>query len=95
MKWWLGFQADVLGEVKVLVTIEDLEQARRVLADTRKSNTDDVDWSQVDVGEPLPRSNPSHRYYHHSGRADIGDLVANVRILEPLGCVCGAGTNRM
>ena len=30
-----GFQADVPGEVEVLVAIEDLEQARRVLADTK------------------------------------------------------------
>ena len=46
-----GMRAEVPGEVDVLVRGEDLERAQSVLAEFRKGG-DDVDWSQVDVGDP-------------------------------------------
>jgi hypothetical protein len=46
-----GFRAEAPGWVKILVAEDDLPQARTVLRDVVRENTD-VDWSQVDVGEP-------------------------------------------
>ena len=46
-----AFRAEVPGEVRVVVRRADLEQAKRVLAEYRKS-VSDIDWSEVDVGEP-------------------------------------------
>ena len=45
------FRVGVPGEVEILVAKEDLERARTVLRED-EDNEDDVDWSQVDVGEP-------------------------------------------
>ena len=46
-----GFRAEAPGSVNVIVRREDLDRARRVLAELNEGRTD-VDWSQVDVGEP-------------------------------------------
>ena len=46
-----GFRAEAPGNVNVIVRRQDLDRARRVLASIEKKQTD-VDWSQVDVGEP-------------------------------------------
>jgi hypothetical protein len=46
-----GFRAEAPGWVKILVAENDLWQARTVLRDVVRENTD-VDWSQVDVGQP-------------------------------------------
>ncbi len=46
-----GFRAEAPGYVNVLVRHEDLEAARRILAEL-KDDGSDIDWSQVDVGEP-------------------------------------------
>jgi nitrogen regulatory protein PII-like uncharacterized protein len=46
-----GFRAEAPGWVKILVAEEDLLQARTILRDVARENMD-VDWSQVDVGEP-------------------------------------------
>jgi hypothetical protein len=45
------FRAGVPGDVQILVAKEDLARAQEVI---RKGEEDqeDVDWSQVDVGEP-------------------------------------------
>ena len=45
------FRVGVPGQVEILVAKEDLERARTVLQED-EDNEDDVDWSQVDVGEP-------------------------------------------
>jgi hypothetical protein len=46
-----GFRAEAPGQVQILVAQEDLARAQEVI---RKGEEDeeDVDWSQVDVGEP-------------------------------------------
>ena len=46
-----GFRAEAPGWVQVLVGEDDLAAAKEVLAEARDGD-DDVDWSQVDVGEP-------------------------------------------
>ena len=46
-----GFRAEAPGNVNVIVRRQDLDRARQVLAGIEKKQTD-VDWSQVDVGEP-------------------------------------------
>ena len=46
-----GFRAEAPGDVNVIVRNEQLDHARRVLAEFEQDQTD-VDWSQVDVGEP-------------------------------------------
>jgi hypothetical protein len=46
-----GFRAEAPGWVKILVAEEDLRRAQRVLREVALENMD-VDWSQVDVGEP-------------------------------------------
>jgi hypothetical protein len=46
-----GFRAEAPGCVNVIVRNEDLDRARYVLAEIEQDQTD-VDWSQVDVGEP-------------------------------------------
>ncbi len=45
-----GFRAETFGEVKVMVRHNDLDRARRALAEFRASATD-IDWDSVDVGE--------------------------------------------
>jgi hypothetical protein len=45
------FRVGVPGQVEILVAKEDLDRARTVLRED-EDNQDDVDWSQVDVGEP-------------------------------------------
>lgn len=46
-----GFRAEAPGVVSVIVRQEDLDRAKEVLAEIEKEQTD-IDWSQVDVGEP-------------------------------------------
>lgn len=46
-----GFRAEAPGNVNVIVRHKDLDRAKQVLADFKRDQTD-VDWSQVDVGEP-------------------------------------------
>ena len=46
-----GFRAEAPGWVKVLVAERDLARAKAILADVR-TNHDEIDWYQVDVGEP-------------------------------------------
>ncbi len=46
-----GFRAEAPGYVNVIVKCEDLDRARQALAEIEQDQTD-VDWSQVDVGEP-------------------------------------------
>lgn len=46
-----GFRAEAPGWVQVLVAENDLEKARSVLTKLRQES-DEIDWSQVDVGEP-------------------------------------------
>ena len=45
------FRLGIPAEVQILVAQEDLERAQMVLRED-EDNEDDVDWSQVDVGEP-------------------------------------------
>jgi hypothetical protein len=47
-----GFRAEAPGTVNVVVRRRDLARAKEVLANIRKTQAD-VDWSQVDVGDPL------------------------------------------
>ncbi len=46
-----GFRAEAPGQVQILVAEEDLARARQILEDEQE-HPEDVDWSQVDVGEP-------------------------------------------
>jgi hypothetical protein len=46
-----GFRAEAPGWVQVLVAEEDLARARAVL-DELSRESHDIDWSQIDVGEP-------------------------------------------
>jgi hypothetical protein len=46
-----GFRAEAPGWVQVLVAVKDLPRAQAILAGVQ-AHRDDVDWSQVDVGEP-------------------------------------------
>ncbi|MEO0475762.1 MAG: DUF2007 domain-containing protein [Planctomycetota bacterium] len=45
-----GFRAEAPGRVKVLVHEKDLEQAKALL-DEYINSRDQIDWSQVDLGE--------------------------------------------
>ena len=46
-----GFRAEAPGSVQVLVHEPRLEEARRFMDDYLQSK-EDIDWDQVDVGEP-------------------------------------------
>jgi hypothetical protein len=46
-----GFRAEAPGVVNVVVKLQDLERAKLAL-DEIEHNQPEVDWSQVDVGEP-------------------------------------------
>lgn len=46
-----GFRAEAPGYVNVVVRHEDLTKAKQVLAELQQDESD-VDWSQVDVGDP-------------------------------------------
>lgn len=46
-----GFRAEAPGKVKVLVHGRDLEQAKALLDEYIQSR-ENIDWSQVDLGEP-------------------------------------------
>lgn len=47
-----NFRAEAPGQVSVLVNSRDLDRARETLAALRRE-TAQVDWSQVDVGQPV------------------------------------------
>jgi hypothetical protein len=46
-----GFRAEAPGQVQILVAAEDEAKAREVIR-LGEENKEDIDWSQVDVGEP-------------------------------------------
>jgi len=46
-----GYRAEAPGDVQVVVRLRDLDRAREALAEIRATRAD-VDWSQVDVGDP-------------------------------------------
>ncbi len=46
-----GFKAEAPGEVKILVKHSDAKRAQQALQKIRERE-DEIDWSQVDVGEP-------------------------------------------
>ncbi len=46
-----SFQAEAPGRVEVLVPRDQLDEARRLLAEIEASGAA-VDWSQVDLGQP-------------------------------------------
>jgi len=45
------FRAEAPGVVRILVRTEDAERAQEILTELREA-TQEIDWSQVDVGEP-------------------------------------------
>ncbi|MEO0530845.1 MAG: DUF2007 domain-containing protein [Planctomycetota bacterium] len=47
-----GFRAEAPAMVRVLVASDDLERARQLLKDKQLATAGDIDWSQIDVGEP-------------------------------------------
>lgn len=47
-----GFRAEIPATVAVLVDEGDLATARRLLAEHHKQ-AGNIDWSRIDVGEPL------------------------------------------
>jgi len=48
-----GFRAEAPGQVQILVSQQDLARAQQVL-EAVDDEQQDVDWSQVDVGDPEP-----------------------------------------
>ncbi len=46
-----GFKAGVPGQVQVMVAEHDLSVARNTLKELKESDAQ-IDWSQVDTGEP-------------------------------------------
>jgi hypothetical protein len=46
-----GFRAEAPGQVQILVAQEDLARAQEIVR-RGEEDKEDVDWSQVDVGEP-------------------------------------------
>lgn len=46
-----GFRAQAPGDIKILVRAGNMEKARQILNELREPIAD-VDWTQVDVGEP-------------------------------------------
>ena len=46
-----SFRARAPGYVSVIVKYEDLDRARHALAEIKQGEPD-IDWSQVDVGDP-------------------------------------------
>jgi len=46
-----GFRAEAPGDIKILVRAGNMEKAQQILNDLREPSAD-VDWTQVDVGEP-------------------------------------------
>jgi hypothetical protein len=46
-----GFRAEAPGRVNVIAKYEDLDRARHALTEIEQDQPD-VDWSQVNVGEP-------------------------------------------
>ena len=46
-----GFRAEAPADVSVIVRHKDLNHAKQALAEIEQDQND-VDWSQVDVGEP-------------------------------------------
>ncbi len=46
-----GFRAEAPGDVNVIVRREDLDRAQQALVEIKKEKSE-IDWSQVDVGEP-------------------------------------------
>jgi hypothetical protein len=45
-----GFRAEAPGDIQVRVKQQDLERAKRALAEIRQTQTA-IDWSNIDVGE--------------------------------------------
>lgn len=46
-----GMRAEAPGWVQILVAEDDLPRAKTVLDEVRHEG-DEIDWSQIDVGEP-------------------------------------------
>lgn len=46
-----GFRAEAPGEVSIVVRHKDFARAKKALEEFDEENSD-IDWSQVDVGEP-------------------------------------------
>jgi hypothetical protein len=46
-----GMRAEAPGWVQILVAEEDLDAAQSVL-DQVRDESDDIDWTQIDVGQP-------------------------------------------
>ena len=46
-----GFKAEAPGDVKILVRHNEADEARRMLDQIRQEQSE-VDWSEIDVGEP-------------------------------------------
>jgi hypothetical protein len=46
-----GFRAEAPGDVAILVRAENLSDGKQILGELR-GQLSDVDWSQIDVGEP-------------------------------------------
>lgn len=53
-----GFRAEAPGRVKVLVHEKDLERAKELL-DVYIASRDEIDWSQVDLGEAEDGADPA------------------------------------
>lgn len=47
-----GFQAEAPGTIKIWVREQDLEQAKTALQEI-DGDSEDIDWSSVDVGDPI------------------------------------------
>jgi pheromone shutdown protein TraB len=48
-----GFRAEAPGQVQILIAERDLARAQEVL-ELAEEEQQEIDWSQVDVGDPEP-----------------------------------------
>jgi hypothetical protein len=78
-----GFRAEAPGSVQVLVAEEDLPRARRVLEQVRRNQSDEVDWSRVDVGQPEGESLPDTvpQWMSFAFWRPIGYIVASLIVV--------------
>lgn len=69
------FRAEAPGLVHILVAEDDLARAQEVLAEARQEQRD-IDWSQVDVGEPeQPADIPDTPRYWPRRAIIVGGVV--------------------
>jgi hypothetical protein len=78
-----GFRAEAPGWVEVLVAEQDLPQAQSILQRVRTEDTD-VDWSQIDVGDPETENDVDRKSTPQTGVLTVCKRFAQVLIIAYL-----------